>query len=49
MPTNLDGLKAIYVAVGGSEDDVAATDTNADLMQKIAQKISESGVFEKGD
>ena len=30
-------LRGKCVAVGGSEDDVAATDTNADLMQKIAQ------------
>lgn len=40
MPTNLDGLKAIYEALGGQADDVTTEDTNADLLFKIAGQIA---------
>ena len=36
MPTNLDGLKAIYEALGGQADDVTSVDTNADMLMLIA-------------
>ena len=36
MPTNLDGLKAIFEALGGQADDVTIKDTNADMLIKIA-------------
>lgn len=38
--TNLDGLKAIYVALGGQASDVSSIETNADLLQKIAGRVS---------
>ena len=40
MPTNLDGLKAIYEALGGQADDVTSVDTNADMLMKIAAPVS---------
>ena len=40
MPTNLDGLKAIYEALGGQADDVTSVDTNADMLIKIADLIA---------
>ena len=40
MPTNLDGLKAIYEALGGQADDVTSVDTNADMLMKIAALIA---------
>lgn len=41
--TNVDALKALYTALGGSADDVAGVTTNSDMIYKIAAVVSAGG------
>lgn len=41
--TNVEALKALYVALGGDADDVANANTNAELIAALAGVLPESG------
>lgn len=43
MVKNLTALKALYVALGGSADDVAALRWNGDVINAIATLVAASG------
>ena len=41
--TNLEALRNLFKAVGGSDEDAAALDSNADAINAIATKIGTTG------
>jgi len=41
--TNVEALKALFVALGGDADDVANANTNAELIAALAGVLPESG------
>lgn len=41
--TNVEALKALYVALGGNADDVAGANSNAELIAALAGVMPESG------
>lgn len=41
--TNVEALKALYVALGGDADEVANANTNAELIAALAGVLPESG------
>lgn len=41
--SNVEALKALYVALGGDADDVANANTNAELIAALAGVLPESG------
>lgn len=41
--TNVESLKALYVALGGDADDVANANTNAELIVALAGVLPEDG------
>lgn len=43
MDTNVDALKNLYVAFGGSSDTVASMTTNADVINALATLVAAGG------
>ena len=43
MDTNVDALKNLYTAFGGSSDTVAAMTTNADVINALAALVAAGG------
>jgi hypothetical protein len=43
MDTNVDALKNLYIAFGGSSDTVADMTTNADVINALATLVSAGG------
>ena len=43
MDTNVDALKNLYIAFGGSSDTVAGMTTNADVINALAALVAAGG------